>query len=346
VVNIAVIYNCARDELFIFYHGKVTWLKLLQPWTKSSNKAIKLHAVFLLGYLAPSLSQLDHAKLCSIWTKADMKSLFDLLVALSSSPKLTVECNTMIFSAEDIVSNLLNLIHFSKECFAVICKPPLLQPCLVFLQKGTDVVKQLTCQLLWQLLIHSENPLFKDSIWKESALTQGIDSLCCSTNADIALLAQCLKITFGEVALTIGVFCCVLCVCVCACVHLCVCVCVCMFVCVHLRMYVWAHAANLLVVSLEMHHNGLLHYGVANSSSPGLSHVVETRLPLSWPCKPTKGLPMHTFHATQGGPRTRGCSGPCFCPWLTSHHVAYLVKISMLLVGDSVSNGQVGGRVM
>ena len=37
-------------------------------------------------------------------------------------------------------------------------------------------------------------------------------------------------------------------------------------------------AANLLVVGLDMYHNELILYGVANGSSRGLSHVVETRL--------------------------------------------------------------------
>jgi len=216
VVNIAIIYNCAREELFSFYHGKTTWFKLLQPWAKSTNKAIKFHSVFLLGYIAPSLSQLDHSKLISVWTEADMKHLLDLLFALSSSSKLTVECDAMVFSAEEIVSNLLNLFHFSKECFAVVCQPLVLQPCLVLLQKGTDVVKQLTCQLLWQLVLYSKDSSFKDFILQQTTLTQEINSLGCSSNSEIALLAQCLELNFKPDTLNTGV--CV-CVCVCVCVY-------------------------------------------------------------------------------------------------------------------------------
>ena len=33
---------------------------------------------------------------------------------------------------------------------------------------------------------------------------------------------------------------------------------------------------------------------------------------------------------------TSSSSGPCYCPWLTSHHMIYLVKISRLLIGHSV----------
>jgi len=92
------------------------------------------------------------------------------------------------------------------------------------------------------------------------------------------------------------------CVCVCACVYLCVCVCgmhvcvvcVCMYVCG----CTWVRTADLHVVGPEMHHNGVILCGVANSSSSsGLSRVVETRVPWSWPCKPINGLPMYTLHA-------------------------------------------------
>jgi len=85
-------------------------------------------------------------------------------------------------------------------------------------------------------------------------------------------------------------------VCICACKHACMC--------------------NLPVV---IYPRGLVICGVANSSSPGPSHVVETRLPYSWPCKPTTGLPMHhTLNAmdiqyVQMWNELRN-SGPCFCP--------------------------------
>ena len=46
----------------------------------------------------------------------------------------------------------------------------------------------------------------------------------------------------------------------CACVRVCVC------------------AAKLFVVGLEMHHTRVICCGVGNGSSPGLSHLVETRL--------------------------------------------------------------------
>jgi len=44
-----------------------------------------------------------------------------------------------------------------------------------------------------------------------------------------------------------------------------------------LSVCVLVHAANLLVVGLVMHHRGLILCGVANGSSPGPCHVVETK---------------------------------------------------------------------
>lgn len=60
---------------------------------------------------------------------------------------------------------------------------------------------------------------------------------------------------------------------------------------------------------------------------------------VSWPCKPTKWLPMH-IQCTSCSIRRIKDSGPRYCPWLTSHHMAYLIKISMLLITYSVSYGQ------
>ena len=62
----------------------------------------------------------------------------------------------------------------------------------------------------------------------------------------------------------------------------------------------------------------------------------------SWPCKPTKRLPMHTRHAFR---ELSSSSGPRYCPWPTSHHIAHIVKISKLLIGYSASCDQMGGLV-
>ena len=45
-----------------------------------------------------------------------------------------------------------------------------------------------------------------------------------------------------------------------------------------LALGMWVHAANLLMVSLGIHHKGLIHCGIANGSSLNLSCVVKTRL--------------------------------------------------------------------
>ena len=63
------------------------------------------------------------------------------------------------------------------------------------------------------------------------------------------------------------------------------------------------------------------------------------RVPCSWPCNRTKGHMVQVIHAYTYG---LSCSsGPCYCPWLTSLHVAHLVKISKLLFCYSVSCCQV-----
>lgn len=179
--------------MFKLYHCKITWYSLLQPWVKSTNLAIRLHTIFLLGYIAPSLNQRDHAKLTSDWTDKDMNYLLDLLFKLSSSSDLTVNCDNMVFSAEDVISNLMNFIHFTKACFTMVCQPKLLQPCLILLQKGPNHIKRLTCQLIWELLLTADDVSFKDAVALEPNLNNEIDSLSRSMNADIATIANCLQ---------------------------------------------------------------------------------------------------------------------------------------------------------
>ena len=172
---------------------------------------IKLHTIFLLGYVAPSLHQKDYVKATSNWTENDMKYLLDLLSVVSSSSDLTVSRDDMTLSAEDIVSNILNLVHFSQGCFTVVCQPKLIQPCILLLQKGTDCVKQLTCQLLWELLLSSKNDdaSFRDTIISESKLKDEIDLLSNSINADMATISRCLKIVLQQEKVDLGMYVCV-----------------------------------------------------------------------------------------------------------------------------------------
>lgn len=155
---------------------------------------IKLHTIFLLGYISPSLNQVDYEKLTSNWMEKDMNYLMDLFFALSSSSDLTVRCDNMRLSAEDIVSNMLNFICFTKKCLAVICQPKMIQPCILLLQKGTNSVKQLTCQLLWELLLKTDDVSFRDAVISESNLISEISVLSDHhMDENVVTLSGCLK---------------------------------------------------------------------------------------------------------------------------------------------------------
>ena len=198
IVNIAIIYNCAKEELFRLYHSKLTWYSLLQPWVNSTNMPLKLHTIFLLGYIAPLLNVKDYAKLTSNWTEKDMNYVLDLLFNLSSSSDLTVSCDKMTFSAEEILSNMLNLIRFTKTCFDMVCQRKLIQPCISLLQKGTDHVRCLTCQLLWELLLTTDDVSFRNFAVLEANLNDEIHSLSSSANVDVVAIADCLKTALQE----------------------------------------------------------------------------------------------------------------------------------------------------
>jgi len=108
----------------------------------------------------------------------------------------------------------------------------------------------------------------------------------------------------------------------------------CVFVCMHTRVCV--HVCD----------NRLIRCGIANDSSPGLIHMVESRVTWNWPSQPTKRSPIHILHAAKGRPGTKGCSGPHYFPWPTSSRIPHHVKFSMLLIGYSASHGQVGWCVV
>jgi len=143
----------------------------------------------------------------------------------------------------------------------------------------------------------------------------------------------------------------------CACARACARECVCAHACVWGDGGKGVRAANLFKVDLEMHHNVVILCSGANGSSPHLSHVMKTnwlKMCWNWPCKSTEELPMQTFHVTH----TYLLCYPCIhfsiqwtmqdhsiVPWLTSCHMAHLVKISKFLIGYSAFYGQVGGHI-
>ena len=144
------------------------------------------------------MNEKDYAKLTSNWTEKDMNYVLDLLFNLSSSSDLTVSCDKMTFSAEEILSNVLNLIRFTKMCFNMVCQQKLIHPCISLLQKGTDHVRCLTCQLLWELLLTTDDVSFRNFVALEANLNDEIHSLSSSANVDVVAIADCLKTALQE----------------------------------------------------------------------------------------------------------------------------------------------------
>jgi len=68
------------------------------------------------------------------------------------------------------------------------------------------------------------------------------------------------------------------------------------------------------MVGLKIHHNGVIRCGVANGSSPGLSHVVETRKGQgalgAGLASQQKGYPMHILHAIHTFKQNKEDQGP------------------------------------
>ena len=69
----------------------------------------------------------------------------------------------------------------------------------------------------------------------------------------------------------------------------------------HVCVYLWAHAANLLAMGLVIHCRGLVFFrGIANGSCPGPDHVVKTRQgqgALELALQANNMATLHTLHA-------------------------------------------------
>lgn len=202
-MNIGILYNCAREDLFIVYQSKVRWASLLQYWIKSSHPAIKLQCMFLLGFISSYLSQSDSLKLMSSWSQEDMKSVMNLLTSSTLTTTLTAKYNRTLFSADELLVNILNLIHLSKENYDIVASPEMLQTYISLLQKGSEAVVVLTCQVLWEL---SYDSLFRDIAIPEISLSlcKQVDLLCQSTKQDIMLVGKCLQISMRREPLDLG----------------------------------------------------------------------------------------------------------------------------------------------
>ena len=201
-MNIGIIYNCARQDLFIVYQSKVTWTSLLQYWIRSPHPAIKLQGVFLLGLLAPYLAQSDRLKLLSKWSREDMKSMMDILTSSALSTTLTAKCDGMLFSADELLINILNLCQLSKENYEIVASPEMLQTYISLLQKGSQAVIVSTCQILWVLC---EDSSFRDIAFSETSLSKEINLLCQSTEPDVNLIGKCLQASVQREPLNLGI---------------------------------------------------------------------------------------------------------------------------------------------
>lgn len=200
-MNIGIIYNCAREDLFIVYQGKVTWATLLQHWMKSSQPEIKLQCMFLLGYLASYLSQSDHSKLLSCWSQEDMKSVMHLLTSSTMTTALTAKFHGTLFSADELLVNILNLGQLSKENYAVVASPEMIKTYISLLQKGSNAVIFRTCQILWTLC---DDTSFRDIAFSDTSLSKEVNRICQSTENDVKLIGECLQITIQREPICLG----------------------------------------------------------------------------------------------------------------------------------------------
>ena len=200
-MNIGIIYNCAQEDLFKVYRSKIVWAGLLQQWMKSSDEVIKLHCIFLLGFLAPYLPESDLSKLISCFTRKDMKFVVDLLKSSASTTSLTAKCHGTLFSADELLLNILNLVELSPGNYDTVANSELLHSCSSLLQNGSESIQLLTCRLLWRMCMDSQ--LSKTDL-AESCFQKEVDGLCQSTDPNVELVAKCIQATLNKDSISTG----------------------------------------------------------------------------------------------------------------------------------------------
>ena len=88
MLNLLVIYNCAKDHNFPpYYYHQVKWASLLTPWMNSAHACIRMQSKFLLGYLRPALD--DNLHVLLEISENDWKILVGMLEDACEPPEFT-----------------------------------------------------------------------------------------------------------------------------------------------------------------------------------------------------------------------------------------------------------------
>lgn len=162
--TIGIIWNCIAQESIRPYHYSVLWVKLLEPWMRSSYPEIRLQCKFIAGHLSSvCAAAVPSNSSCLELDKEDIEMLFSLLASTVNSSNFITQQFDWEFSAIDLVLGY-SCISSNLKNFSRIINPELMSLLVVLLQKAETVTKIEVCKLLWKCVESSISFQVEDSL--------------------------------------------------------------------------------------------------------------------------------------------------------------------------------------
>ena len=161
-VNLGIIHNCAcsTDISDYFRAPEFDCVPIFKPFANSSDFSIRLHAVFILGFLSALLSQKEIDELLKL-PIADMTCFITALQNSTTSNSHEVKVSDSVFSVPVALLSLENLLVNFEVC-SILMKIDIVPSMLTLLACGSKFEQRACCQFLWSILVFI--PEFKNEI--------------------------------------------------------------------------------------------------------------------------------------------------------------------------------------
>jgi len=152
-VNLGVVHNCAcsTDISDYFRAPEFDCVPIFKPFANSSDFSIRLHAVFILGFLSVLLSKEEIDELLKL-TIADMTCFITALQNSTTSDSHEVKVSDSVFSVPVALLSLKNLLVNSEVC-SILMKMDIVPSMLTLLACGSKTEQGSCCQFLWSIIV-------------------------------------------------------------------------------------------------------------------------------------------------------------------------------------------------
>jgi len=164
-INLGIIHNCAfsTDISGYFRAPEFDCVPIFKPFANSSDFSIRLHAVFILGFLSALLSQKEIDELLKL-SIADITSFITALENSTTSNSHEVKVSDSVFPIPVALHSLKNLFVNSEVC-TILMKMDIIPSMMTFLACGSKSEQTTCCLLLWSVLVSQKFPQkFKNEI--------------------------------------------------------------------------------------------------------------------------------------------------------------------------------------